>query len=152
MDISKIRIRQIAFGFTISAVVAVLLSVGGCEKASHNGDLDGQWQVMEVLHGDQSVDMPEGERYYYCIYLHTVLLKFTDRSPFGLVGNMTFDGNTLHIDFPYLREGRVDPYWIQRLDFWGISEDPDVTFRIRELTRSRLVMQRDSVTVVCRKF
>lgn len=137
---------------SVVGIFMILFMQTGCGKASHNGDLDGQWQVMEVIEGSTPVIFPEGERFYYLFYLHTFQLGFTDKRPFGLVGNMSYDKSTLGLDFPLIREGRVSPEWIRRLRYWGLPETGDAVLQIREINSQRLVMQRDSVTVVCRKF
>lgn len=133
-------------------VLMVSLFLPGCEKASHNGDLDGQWQVMEVLHGDDPVSRPEDQRYYYDFYLSTFQLGYTDMRPAMLVGNMVYEGSRLSLDLPYVEAGRVKPEWIKRLLFWGMPSDGKAVMEIRELTSERLVMQHDSVTIICRKF
>lgn len=124
----------------------------GCSKASHNGDLDGQWQVMEVVYGDTSLPHPEEERFYYDFYLSTFQLGYTDKRPEILVGNMDYEGSTLGLELPYVAAGRVGREWIERLPYWGMPTDGKAVMKIKELTGSRLVMQHDTVTIVCRKF
>lgn len=136
---------------SVGIYMACLLTTG-CSKASHNGNLDGQWQVMEVTAGQELLTPPEGERFYYMFYLHTFQLGFTDRRPYGLVGNMSYDKNNLALDFPLIREGKVDQTWIRRMRYWGLPETGDAVLKIREIDSSRLVMERDSITIVCRKF
>lgn len=151
--------KQTAARYAFKWIPMLLIGIGialtcssGCSKVSHNGHLDGQWQVMEVSYGDENVTFPEGERFYYLFYLHTFQLGVADKRPHGLIGNMSYDGNTLGLDFPLIRKGEVDQNWIRRMRYWGLPETGDATLQIRQLTAGKLVMQRDTVTIVCRKF
>jgi len=138
---------------TLLTVIFSMILVG-CGKWSHNGHLDGQWQVMEVTYSGVPVDFPEGERFYYNFYLHTLSLGFTDSRPGLLKGNMTYDDKAakLYLDFAYIKEGRLQQKWKDRLIYWGVPKSGDMHVNIRELTSKRLVMEYDDVVIVCRKF
>lgn len=144
------------YRLALPAVVVLVLAVffTGCRKWSHNGDIDGQWQVLEVTYSGVPVDFPEGEIYYYNFYLHTFQLTFTGVRPNRLTGNFTYDkeDDKLGLELGYVIENKVDPLWMQRLVYWGIPSSGVVVMKIHELSSSRLVMGYDNVMIVCRKF
>lgn len=125
-----------------------------CSKASHNGDLDGQWQVMQVVSGGEDVVFPEGEIYYYNFYLHTFQLSYTGKRSIRMTGNMAYDeaDGRLALELGFVKAGRVSKELLDRLPYWGFSASGEDVMRIEELTSSRLVMRHDDVTIVCRKF
>lgn len=145
------------FRFRIWTSVLILVAIvflPGCRKWSHNGYLDGMWQVMQVTYSDDAVSFPEGTRYYYNFYLHTFQLSTEDDRPEVLIGNMTYeeDAGKLLLDFPYIKNGRISKKWRDKLVYWGVPQSGEMDLRIRQLTSSRLVMEYDSVVIVCRKF
>ncbi len=146
------KVNPIVEKTLLTFVFSVILS--GCGKWSHNDHLDGQWQVMEVTYSGVPVNFPEGERFYYNFYLHTFSLGFTDSRPGLLKGNMTYDDKAaeLYLDFSYIKEGRLQQKWKDRLIYWGMPASGDMHVNIRELTSKRLVMEYDDVVIVCRKF
>lgn len=151
----KVMRCRIVCGLVWTLLIAVsLVAAAGCEKWSHNGDLDGQWQVMEVTHSGEPVQFPEGERFYYNFYLHTFSLGFTDVRPTWLRGNFEYaaEEGRLYLDFPYVREGRLSEEWLSRLVYWGVPVSGVMDTRLLELSSSRLVMAYDDVVIVCRKF
>lgn len=74
----------------LSALYAFLLLLisFSCQKSPINGDLDGQWQVMDV--SPEPMEKPIEQRIYYCFSLHVCQLTYYD----GVftAGNMAFDG------------------------------------------------------------
>ncbi len=129
-------------GFIISIMAFVALALTGCFNHRYiNGDLDGQWQIMEIELADGVVEKPA--QTYYCINFHTVNLTAVGAS--SAPGNMQYDkdASTLSMQFPYSKDGD--------LRRWGISGS-EVVFDIRELKRDRLVLQNDEATITCRKF
>lgn len=152
MNTRKINIAGVGLYLILTATLLILAS--GCTKSSINGDLDGQWQVLEVTKGDVSVKFPEGEIYYYNFYLHTFQLTYTGNRSTRMTGNMVYDKEaaTLGLELGFVKEGRVDKTLIDRLVYWGFPVSGEAVMKIRELTGSRLVMEHGDVTVVCRKF
>lgn len=145
------RNKNIAF-VNIFVLLAMVLAASGCRKWSHNGDLDGQWQVMEVKYSGNPVEFPEGERFYYDFYLNTFQLGFTDMRPTWLRGNMKYVGNKLLLDFPYIKNGRLSKEWMDRLVYWGVPDSGEMDLTIRHLDSSSLVMEYGDVVITCRKF
>lgn len=128
----------------LQMLLAVVL-LGGCVNHPINGDLDGQWQVMNIEKGGEDLGVV-GQR-YICVQLHVVQL--TQGGIFA-TGNLhyTKGGDTIGIDFPEIEADTSD---FVKLSEWGVYENP-VTFHIEELTRKRLVMSCGDVRVTCRKF
>lgn len=149
------RKRNIIFLSRVAVLIIFsLMTFSGCRKWSHNGDIDGQWQVLEVSYSGSPIEFPEGEIYYYNFYLHTFQLTFTGVRPNRLTGNFTYDKDKdlIGLELGYVIENKVDPLWLQRLVYWGIPSSGEVVMQIHELTSSRLVMGYDNVLIVCRKF
>lgn len=121
-----------------------------CNKASHNGKLDGQWQVMSVEDiASGNVTTPQ-EPGYFCIYLHIFQLSII--SPEGssrISANMTYDknGSTLYCDFPYVADKDVESL----LGPYGIQSNP-ITFDITKLDGKSLVLRSDKTLITCRRF
>lgn len=151
----KTFIRTIAnIRFHLLLVVLLSLVISGCRNASHNGDLDGQWQVMEVSYGGEDVQFPEGEIYYYNFYLHTFQLTYTGIRSTRMTGNMTYDedAGTLGLELGFVKEGRVDKSLMDRLVYWGFPDSGEVVMKIRQLTKSNMVLEYGDVVITCRKF
>ena len=112
----------------------------GCGKLPINGDLDGQWQILEIRYADGRVETPE--RAYYCVQLHTITLRQVGNYP-GETGNMVYEGDQLSIDMPLSD--------VNDLRVFGL-DDTKETFTITELSSSRLVLNSDYARISFRKF
>lgn len=122
--------------------LAVVLLVN-CQKSPINGDLDGQWQVVDV---DPKEEGPLGDTtLYYCFSLHVCQLSKTG----GVYtsGNMVYEGESLGLDFPYAKSQTA----IAKLKQYGIYENP-VTFEIIHLDNKKLILKNGDVVVTMRKF
>lgn len=146
--------NRIILSGLIMTFAVILGGLCGCSKQSDLGDLDGQWQVMEVTRAGVAETFPEDEIYYYNFYLHTFQLSYTGKRSIRLTGNLTYskDSDKLGLELGFVKAGRVDKKLLDRLVYWGIPRSGEVVMQIKELTSSRLVMQHDDVTIVCRKF
>ena len=114
-----------------------------CTYHSINGDLDGQWQLMNIELPDGTQNNPKNA--YLCIYMHTVNLTSPNHPT--ATANMVYDkiSRTLNLEFPYKKD----------LSFWGLPEAPcTVTFDIIGLNKQNLVMtlQPDGAIFTFRKF
>lgn len=129
----------------LSALYAFLLLLisFSCQKSPINGDLDGQWQVMDV--SPEPLEKPIGQRIYYCFSLHVCQLTYYD----GVftAGNMAFDGKTLRLDFPYA----TSYVSREKLRQYGINENP-ITFTVEHLDKKSLILKHGDTTVTMRKF
>lgn len=115
-----------------------------CQKSSINGDLDGRWQVMEIIVDDHSYNAKD-QQLYYNFYLHVCNLSY-----YGGVyteGNLDYDGSNLKISFPYLEYGEPTA----NLKRFGIYSNP-VEFTILSIDKKRLVIESDESIVILRKF
>ncbi len=123
------------------SLVVMMLCVAGCRKGDINGDLDGQWQIMELERvGEGEVCHPE--RTYYCLYLHTVNLTKAGGGVIG--GNMMYEeGKLLTLNFPNTK--------VEGLYYWGIY-DRTTTFEIEHLSSEKMVLKSDKAIIVFRKF
>lgn len=118
------------------------LIAAGCQKAPINGDLDGQWQVMEV---EPKVEHPQfGGRLYYCFSLHVCQLT---TGPVVTSGNLSYAGDRIDINFPRFTSQAAS----DSLRWWGINSNP-VTFKVEHLDKNRLVIRDGETTVTLRKY
>lgn len=137
LNTQRHHILSLLFAFSI-----MLISFS-CQKAPINGDLDGQWQVMDVT--PEPIDKPIDERIYYCFSLHVCQLSYYD----GVftTGNMSFDGKTLYLDFP----NATSIFNAQKLAQYGITENP-ITFTVEHLDKKSLILRHGDTTVTMRKY
>ncbi|MCH5224943.1 MAG: lipocalin-like domain-containing protein [Muribaculaceae bacterium] len=118
-------------------VVPILFS--GCQKAPINGDLDGQWEVMEVT--PPPVEIVIDQRLFYNFNLHTCDLTY-----YGALftqGNMRYDGETLWLEFPFSSHENFDLTLLQ----YGIHSNP-VTFNVNFTDSHHLTLYNEDSTVV----
>lgn len=139
-----IKRNNIVF-FSLGLVLGLIILVG-CRKASDNGKIDGQWQIMGIENletGKTTVPYP---RRYIAINLHVVQL--TDIKGVQYSGNMRYDktGETLYWDFPWNKPER-DP----ALESWGIYTNP-VEAHILKLDNKSLVLKTPQTVIICRRF
>lgn len=111
----------------IVSTILLAAVLTGCHKVSHNGHLDGQWQLMEITYADGSTSQPD--RVYWDMMLHTANFVNSDGTMF--TANMAYDSEaaTLMFEFPYSTP--------QALSSVGITANP-ATFEIQELTHERM--------------
>ena len=107
-----------------------LILLTGCGKLPINGDLDGQWQILEIRYADGRIETPE--RAYYCVQLHTITLRQVNGP--NQTGNMVYEGDQLSL-----------------LRVFGL-DDTKETFTVTELSSSRLVLTSDYARISFRKF
>lgn len=111
----------------------------GCGKLPINGDLDGQWQILEIRYADDRIETPE--RAYYCVQLHTITLRQVNGP--NQTGNMVYEGDQLSLDMPLSD--------VSDLRVFGL-DDTKETFTVTELSSSRLVLTSDYARISFRKF
>lgn len=125
-------------------VALCLTGLTNCQKSSINGDLDGRWQVMEIIVDDNSFNIKD-EQLYYNFYLHVCNLSY-----YGGVyteGNLEYDGKELKMTFPNLEYGEPTTNLMR----FGIYSNP-VEFTVLSIDKKRLVMENDKSMVILRKF
>lgn len=116
-----------------------LILLTGCGKLPINGDLDGQWQILEIRYADDRIETPE--RAYYCVQLHTITLRQVNGP--NQTGNMVYEGDQLSLDMPLSD--------VSDLRVFGL-DDTKETFTVTELSSSRLVLTSDYARISFRKF
>ena len=127
----------------IAALIMLILS--GCQKSPINGDLDGQWQVMEVA--PKAPEIIVDQRLYMCFSLHTVQLTYYGDGPWTSGNILKFDDNELVLEFPYADSDRS----VALLRQYGIYSNP-VTFSIEHLDSKKLILRDGATVVTLRKF
>lgn len=121
------------------AFLLMLLTICGCRKWSHNGDLDGYWQVREVVLMDNDSVLPVNNL-YISLNLHIVQLST------GGVGNMSYDKRSGRIiwDFPY--DG-----WQSKLKPYGLYAQHEEG-SVVEATDKQLILKFPTAKIICRRF
>lgn len=125
--------------------IIIMLICTGCPKQPINGDLDGQWQIMEVT--PEAPEIVTTERLYMCFYLHTVQLSYYGKNPWAAGNILLYKDKTLSLDFPY----ETSEESIALLKQYGIYNNP-VTFTIEHLDSKKLILRDGDVVVTLRKF
>lgn len=131
------------------SLALLMISFAGCRKVSHNGAIDGNWQILSIENratGEfETVDNPR----FYAIGLHVVNLTYGHTQGSGKTANMVYDkeNKVITLDFPYT-DLNSDP---NTLSPWGIYTNP-VTLTVLEANRSSLVLQTPETIITCRKF
>lgn len=122
----------------LAVMAVIVLGATSCRKGGINGDLDGQWQIMEV-ENLATGETTGQQRLYYCLYLHTVNLTGSGMT----TGNMTYEGDRLTLEFPIST--------VDQLSRWYIYEKTTI-FRVEALSGSHMVLVSDRVRISFRKY
>lgn len=136
------------------AVIGVLASIGleSCRKASSNGELDAQWQILKIENRQTGVVTVPATREYIEINLHVVQLN-----PGLMSANMIFDKekNELWWEFPYAysdsSKSRNSDSYLDKLARYGINENP-VRLHIDHLSHGSLILSTPTTIITCRRF
>ncbi len=141
------------------AFVALMTAVSGCDKTPANGPLDGQWQLL-------SISTPDGQREtkdratYLCFQLN--LTQWFRPEHQSIYAHFTHRADSIRFyDFARVSAQAAtgdDDEWITpremhegAMDDWGIHS-ADITFRVQQLSGSRLVLEREDTVLTFRKF
>lgn len=132
------------------SIAAALISFAACRKVSHNGSLDGQWQIMTIEDAATGQSAAPVIPSYISFNLHLIQLSYVsgDSAP-RITGNMTYDKNaeTIFCDFTDDQQPNVEA----ALAPFGIFSNP-VTLQIVKLDRKSLVLRTDRSLITCRRF
>lgn len=128
--------------FLLIIAILLLFLTSGCQKSPINGDLDGQWQVMEV--SPAPVETPINARLYYCFYLHVCQLNYYGGTL--TTGSMDYSGDHITLSFP-----DTSGETAAGLRQYGIPANP-VTFTVDRLDSKSLILRSAATTVTLRKF
>jgi len=140
-NLSSIIKKTLAVTVAVISLFAIS-SLTSCRKVSHNGRLDGQWQVMTVENLVSSETVSPYPKIYYCFNLHVAQLTGTG----GATGNLHYDKDDaeITIDFPYVKD-------LSGLANFGIHSNP-VTMHIDRLNGKTLVLRTPESIITCRRF
>ncbi|MCH5238633.1 MAG: lipocalin-like domain-containing protein [Muribaculaceae bacterium] len=124
--------------FWSAFTLLLLLLPISCTKAPINGALDGQWEVVEV--SPTPTEIIIDQRLFY-----NFSLQVCDLTYYGSLftqGNMVYTGETLWLEFPFVRKEKD----IQTLKQYGILTNP-VTFNVEFKDKHHLILYNDDSTV-----
>lgn len=133
-------------------VVATLMAVLGgtsCRKDYINGDLDGIWEVKEIIDNGET-RVPEERRFMRFVFHVCQLSGWQDAFPTGSAftnGNMVYNGSELILEFPFV----TDVEGMKTLSTWGIMTNP-VTFTVKSIDSNRMTLEAGDVTLRLIKF
>ena len=117
--------------------------LAGCQKTPINGDLDGEWEVMEVYPDPPKWD--KDLRIFYNFSRNVCQLTVYG-GPFTL-GNLTYGDDRMELYFPFIHSESQ----ILQLKQYGIFTNP-VSFDVYFESKTRMILSNEETTVVLRKF
>ncbi|MBD5330177.1 MAG: lipocalin family protein [Bacteroides sp.] len=125
--------------------ISVLMSLTGCRKVSHNGKIDGFWQITTIEDTSTGSVSEPSTREYISINLHIMQLTGASR----LTANMTYDksGAKITCDFPYVKQEDVD----RVMGVYGFFSNP-VSMDVVKVDGKQLILRTDRTLITCRRF
>ena len=129
--------------FILCGILIIIMNFNGCTKAPINGNLDGEWEVMDVVPSPPSWD--HETRFFMSFYMHVCQLTIYGY-PFTQ-GNMRYDDNTISLDFPFIKTPEEQLQLMQ----YGIYSNP-VTFNVEFHGKYKMTLYNDESTITLRKF
>lgn len=131
--------KQLNLSFCRWIGILMFLSFFSCQKAPINGELDGQWEVMEV--SPAPIYTPIQVALYYNFYGHVCMLSYYGGT-YGYA-NMIYNGTNMTLDFKEEAPlGNLE--WIYQ---YGILTNP-VTFNVEFTDSHHLILSNNESTVV----
>lgn len=117
-------------------VFIIILTMASCRKVSHNGDLDGQWQLQTVSLADGSSMSVRG--IYYDFMLHTAQMR--GGGPV-CTGNMVYDKKkSIFIEFPVNKASQFNRYGLCAADFTEADKGVTILFTVRRITSKEMTL------------
>lgn len=125
--------------------ITLLLGATGCRKVSHNGKIDGNWQILTIENTETGTVAAPSSREYIAIQLHIMQLT----GPSRLTANMTYDksGKKITCDFPYVKQENVE----KELGVYGFFSNP-VSMDVVKVDGTQLILRTDRTLITCRRF
>lgn len=144
--------KEQRIGFYCHAVSILLMTILilpcfiSCRKMSHNGKLDGFWQIQNIEITNPDITPPPFSINYISINLHVVNLGAGGNK---YSGNLHYDKEeqTVTMDFPYT-DLTKDPDYFNK---WGIYSNP-VVCKILKVDSKNLILQTPETIITCRRF
>ena len=136
-----------------------MAAVIGCDKTPANGPLDGQWQLMSIATPD-GTRATKADRTYLCFQLK--LTQWFRPGTSSFYAHFTHRADSIRFfDFVHVSrqtaEGDNDDWITARemnegiMDAWGVHST-DITYHVRQLDGSSLVLERADTILTFRKF
>ena len=126
--------------FGMAACLFFFLILSACTTPPNNGDLDGQWQVMEIK-TIKSGKITKPKKMYYAFGQTIMHLRQVGAGT--STGNMHYYGDSIHIDLPFANA--------QTADRFGMDSVKTV-FAVDVLTKETLCIHGKKYSLNCRKF
>ena len=114
-----------------------------CQKTPINGDLDGEWEVMEVY--PEPPEWDSDLRLFYN-FSRSVCQLTVYGGPFTL-GNLTYEDNVVTLYFPFIET----EYQELQLKQYGIFTNP-ISFNAEFEGNRKLILSNENTIVILRKF
>lgn len=135
--------------FVLIIIFIIALAAVSCRKASHNGDLDGQWQLRTITLTDNSSMSVRG--IYYDFMLHTAQMRGGGPT---YTGNMVYDKDkSIFIEFPVNKASQFNMYGLCAADFTEADKGVSVIFTVRRITSKEMTLVTPSGRILeFRKF
>lgn len=140
---------------TISIVIILILSIftTSCRKVSHNGDLDGQWQMQTIETTDGNVKAAKGV--YYNFMLHTAQMQSSNSGT--RTANLVYDkGKSILMHFPMNEATQFLGFGLTPDDFTAAPDNEKgviLQLTIRTINSKTLVLVTPTSTILTfRKF
>ncbi len=140
--------KKTIFNLLLISIIAMMAT--SCRKVSHNGDLDGQWQMQSITFDDGT--NLSGRGIYYSFMLHTAQLRSTSGGT--RTGNMVYDKDkSIFIEFPTNTARQFDNFGLCSEDFTTAEKGVSIKFTIRHITREEMTLATPSGRILSfRKF
>ncbi len=136
------RIHIILAGLV--GLVIMALGMASCRKGEIHGDLEGNWEIMQITAPD-GADVPVIPQRYISIMRNVVQLRSEDDRI--TTGALTVNDPYMRIEFPYEeKENYTHP-----LTEWGIYSNP-VEMKVVKNDKKSLVLDEDGYIIYCRRF
>ncbi len=124
----------------LATVACVAVS---CSKGELHGDLEGNWQIMQVT-DPEGKDMEVIPQRYYSIMRDVIQLRiYGDRIS---TGALSYSEPYLTLEFPYEEDFANYP-----ITEWWILENP-VTMKVVKLDKKTLELDENGYRILCRRF
>lgn len=135
----KNRVNNIVAAFIL---VSVCLCLGACRRVSHNGQLDGNWQIIEIRDNNTgTIVQPKGE--FMAVQLELVQFRGGESVITGVLSYSKSE-DKIGIQFP-------DNTDIVTLRQYGVAENPAL-FTIVRLDSKRLCLHSEATDITFRRF
>lgn len=143
----------------IYIIMCAALLFTSCDKWPENGDLDGQWHLMELTPAGETAQDVHSQGIYWEVHLSLIVIHTT---------HDTLNGSTNHTTATFEHKGKnlsLTALYIHEFTGDEIITDPNTTnftwtgiygnkadFRIERLDSKRMILENERVRLVFRKL